>query len=260
MKNLEAIRTAGQENLNRLVNLGKEQPPEVKTWGVTAGAAAAGGLLMVAGAQGLLAIFATLATLPVSLTVGAIGGGVLGWLYMERQKTANKATAVKATAAGEAPLSDPAPEAVAAEVAAPEAISVAASSESPVGSDATDVIASDSISPSQAGEPLLITPGAVTESQPAAATATEPVDTGLMDIVIAAPPAHQNNLEDIVGVGPVFATRLQAAGIDTFAQLAALNPEQLLEIMAPSRGGHLIDAAAWIEQARQLAASATAQK
>ena len=252
MKNLEAIRTAGQENLNRLVDLGKEQPPEVKTWGVTAGAALAGGLVMTAGAQGLLAIFATLASLPVSLTVGAIGGGVLGWLYMERQKTANKITAVKATAIDETPFSDPAPEAVAAAVAATEAVRVAVSSESPVGSDAA-VGASDSVIPSRVSEPQMITPEIVTESQPDEPTAAEPVH-----IEVAPPPTQQDKLEAIVGIGPVFASHLHATGIYTFAQLAALSPEQLLAIMAPSRGGHLIDAAAWIAQAHQLAASSAA--
>ena len=234
MQTLETMKSKSQERFNHLVDLGKEQPPAVKTWGVTAGAAVAGGLVMAAGAQGLLAIFATLAALPVALTVGAIGGGLLGWRYMEQQKAANKATAV-----AETPFSAPAPAAAAAAVAAPEA-----SSEPPVGSEAA-VGASDSVIPSRASEPLIITPETVT-------TVTETVD-----IMVAAPPAQQDKLEDIVGVGPVFAARLQASGIYTFAQLAALNPEQLLEIMAPSRGGHLIDAAAWIEQAHQWSTSAT---
>src|SRR2546421_706323 len=90
MKNLEAIKTAGQERIHHLVDLGKQQPSEVQTWGVTAIAAVAGGLILVAGAQVLLALVATLASPPVSITVGAIGGGALGWRGMQRPKAANK--------------------------------------------------------------------------------------------------------------------------------------------------------------------------
>ena len=225
MKNLEAIRAAGQEQLNYLVDLGKEQPAEVKTWGVTAGAAVAGSLVLTAGAQGLLAIVATLASLPVSLTVGAIGGGVLGWLYMEQRKTANPVSAVD-----QAPLPDPVPQAITITMDAP-----------------ADASSDDAISLSQASEPLLITPEIAIASKPAAA---------VVDATSNASHPQQDKLEEIVGIGPVFAARLQSVGIHSFTQLAALSPEPLLEIMASSRGGHLVDAAAWIEQARQLAAVA----
>lgn len=277
MKNLEAIKTAGQENLTRLVDLGKQQPSAVKIWGVAAGAAVAGGLVVSAGAQGLVAIFATVASLPVALTVGAIGGGLLGWRYVERQRAASKDAPVE-----EAPINAPTPDKVAAEpIAAPEIVGSEAAdeiaviaqsfteaddkvgrmnnepvmtseavmlpdSELPVTSAIDDSGSSDGTILS---EPLMITP----EDNMASPTSELPA-AELVDSAVTISPTQQDNLENIVGIGPVFANRLHAVNIDTFAQLAALTPERLLEIMAPSRGGHMIDAAAWIEQARKLAA------
>ena len=89
---------------------------------------------------------------------------------------------------------------------------MAASSESPVGSAVIVVGASDSISSSQAGESFPLTPETGTESQPAESAAAEP-----SHIEVAEPPVQRDKLEEIVGIGPVFATRLQAAGIHTFA-------------------------------------------
>jgi len=238
MQTLETLKIKSQENLNRLVELGKEQPSEVKTWGVTAGAAVAGGLALTATAQGLLAVFATLASLPVSLTVGAIGGGVLGWLYIDQKKTANKATATAE------------PATVAAEITMPESVNIPVSNESAVAEKVEAVVISENIMPNRTSEPVLITPEIVTESQISVVAALEPEDTTAA--VLAAQP---DNLEAINGIGPVFAKRLQATGVHTFAQLAAMSPEQVMGIMATSRGGQLIDATAWIEQARQLAAS-----
>lgn len=240
MQTLEALKIKSQENLNRLVELGKEQPSEVKTWGVTAGAAVAGGLALTAAAQGLLAVFATLASLPVSLTVGAIGGGVLGWLYIDQKKTANKATASAE------------PATVAAEITMPETVNIPVSNESAVAATVEAVVISENIVPNRISEPLLITPEIVTESQISVVAAPESEDTKAAILA-----AQQDNLETIDGIGPAFATHLRAAGVHTFAQLAAMSPEQLLEIMAPSRGSHMIDAAAWLEQAHQLATAAS---
>ena len=89
MKNLTDLKTAGQENLNRLVDLGKQQPQQVQTWGITAAAAVAGAVALAVTAQGLLAILATLAAPPVALAIGAIGGGVAGWSFIQSQKTAD---------------------------------------------------------------------------------------------------------------------------------------------------------------------------
>lgn len=87
MQSLETIKSKSQENLNRLVELGKSQPPEVKTWGVTGAAAVGGALALTAVAHGVLAVLATLASPPVALAVGAVAGGALGWSLMQPSKT-----------------------------------------------------------------------------------------------------------------------------------------------------------------------------
>ncbi|HSM55951.1 MAG TPA: helix-hairpin-helix domain-containing protein [Candidatus Sulfomarinibacteraceae bacterium] len=59
-------------------------------------------------------------------------------------------------------------------------------------------------------------------------------------------------LQEIAGIGPVFARRLHNAGITTFRQLAMLPPERLRDIVhvAPWQA----DVTSWIEQARKRAA------
>jgi len=66
--------------------------------------------------------------------------------------------------------------------------------------------------------------------------------------VIKAP----QRLTDIKGIGPVYAGLLHEAGIETFAQLAALTPEELLNLIdVPS--WRRIPAEDWIEQATLFA-------
>lgn len=57
-----------------------------------------------------------------------------------------------------------------------------------------------------------------------------------------------DDLEAIEGIGPVFEQRLYAAGIGTYAELAATSVGRLAELCPPRVGR--IDYAAWIEQAR----------
>jgi len=60
-------------------------------------------------------------------------------------------------------------------------------------------------------------------------------------------------LEDIVGIGEVFAGRLRAAGIGSFAELAASSPERVRQIVgrrAPLSGEPI---SSWIKQADDLA-------
>ena len=60
-------------------------------------------------------------------------------------------------------------------------------------------------------------------------------------------------LEDIVGIGEVFAGRLRAAGIGSFAELAASSPERIRQIVgrrAPLSGEPI---SSWITQADDLA-------
>ena len=67
-----------------------------------------------------------------------------------------------------------------------------------------------------------------------------------------APPGG-DPLEDIVGIGEVFAGRLRAAGIGSFAELAASSPERIRQIVghrAPLSGEPI---SSWIKQADDLA-------
>ncbi|GEM_PF-919518 len=66
-------------------------------------------------------------------------------------------------------------------------------------------------------------------------------------------PPRGDLLEDIVGIGEVFAGRLRAAGIGSFAELAASSPERIRQIVghrAPLSGEPI---SSWIKQADDLA-------
>lgn len=67
-----------------------------------------------------------------------------------------------------------------------------------------------------------------------------------------AAPVVQDRLEEIKGIGRVFAQKLNAAGIHTFADLAAQTPEHLREIIGANRASSTIQPAEWIQQAQQL--------
>ncbi len=97
MQTFETIKSKSQETINNLVEKGKEQPEEVKTWGVTAGGAVVGAVAVAAVAKGVVAILATLASPPVALTVGAVGGGIWGWNFMSSQKAGQSKEATAAT-------------------------------------------------------------------------------------------------------------------------------------------------------------------
>ena len=64
-----------------------------------------------------------------------------------------------------------------------------------------------------------------------------------------APTLEPDDLTVIKGIGPVFAGRLQDAGIFTYAQLAAQDPEKLPAITEVTRW----DPADWIAEAKKLA-------
>ena len=74
--------------------------------------------------------------------------------------------------------------------------------------------------------------------------------------VASAPPrtAIEDDLKAINGIGPVYGKRLKAAGVLSFAELAATSPQRLLEIVNATPG--LADPDAWIAEARQRATSA----
>lgn len=62
---------------------------------------------------------------------------------------------------------------------------------------------------------------------------------------VAEPPPPGDDLTELAGIGPVFATRLAQAGIATFAALAASTPERVAE----ATGATEARASDWIGQA-----------
>lgn len=64
--------------------------------------------------------------------------------------------------------------------------------------------------------------------------------------------ADPERLQQISGIGDVFAQRLQAAGVRTFAQLAVLSADEIRAIVQAAEW-QAIDPDAWIAQARALA-------
>lgn len=111
-------------------------------------------------------------------------------------------------------------------------------------------------------------PEKVTPPEAPAAAPVESVQTAPVEPVqaapVAMPPARseqiqlteavgEDNLQIVEGIGPKIASILHAAGITTFAQLAASDPARLLEIIHAA-GLRLGDPTTWPEQARLAAA------
>lgn len=71
---------------------------------------------------------------------------------------------------------------------------------------------------------------------------------------VAAP--QQDQLEQVKGIGAVFAQRLHEAGVHTFKQLAELSPEQVREIVQALEW-QKIDPESWIAQAKALGSEGT---
>ncbi len=69
---------------------------------------------------------------------------------------------------------------------------------------------------------------------------------------------HPDDLERIEGIGPKIASVLQAAGITTFAQLAATDVERIKQILEQANPNllRLADPTTWPEQARLAAEGA----
>lgn len=225
MEALETIKARGQERFTNLLAKAQSQPDEVKSWGITAGSAAVGALVIAGAANGILALVSTLAAPPVALTVGALGGGFLAWNYMQGRQatpqpemTSDLSMSAEATPVMTALVDEPV---VAVPVAELDAVT---------------------LPPTEVAEIAVVAAMIPVEATPEPTTeATE---------VATSPTA--NELEAIHGIGPVYASRFQAAGIQTFAQLAQLTPERVHEVIAPIRSGQLIDAERWIMEATQL--------
>lgn len=80
-----------------------------------------------------------------------------------------------------------------------------------------------------------------------------PVEVVIMPEAKTTAPTAQESLEVIKGIGPVYARKLNAAGVVTFADLATTSVEQLRAIVAPE-GQVVPHIETWIAQAAQLAA------
>lgn len=69
---------------------------------------------------------------------------------------------------------------------------------------------------------------------------------------VASAPLQPDDLTILEGIGPKINSILQAAGVNTFAQLAAMEPDHIMEILTAG-GIRLADAKSWPEQARLAA-------
>jgi hypothetical protein len=65
-------------------------------------------------------------------------------------------------------------------------------------------------------------------------------------------PGDGDDLARILGIGPAYATRLQGAGVHSFAQLAAATPDQLA-VLLEVPDWRRPDFESWLEQAAALA-------
>jgi predicted flap endonuclease-1-like 5' DNA nuclease len=91
----------------------------------------------------------------------------------------------------------------------------------------------------------------VVAPKPLVVSGTQPSrtrSTNMMPATTAEGVLDSDDLEEINGIGPVFANRLNEAGIYTFAQLALSEPDQLKEITGVTRW----DPEDWISQAARL--------
>ena len=73
-----------------------------------------------------------------------------------------------------------------------------------------------------------------------------------MPMASASAPVKPDDLTLIEGIGPKINGILQAAGVNTFQQLAALEPQHIMDILTAA-GIRLADAKSWPEQARLAA-------
>ncbi len=120
----------------------------------------------------------------------------------------------------------------------------------------------------RAGEPILLpptrpdggTPEGSTLEQPAsepsvdvedAVIVSDPAPASLAETTEVPPATGRDDLTAIAGIGPVFEKRLNAAGVRTFAQLAAMSPQQVADVIGWSV--ERVIKSELIEQARQLA-------
>jgi predicted flap endonuclease-1-like 5' DNA nuclease len=114
----------------------------------------------------------------------------------------------------------------------------------------SSAVAADVAHPSAAPSPETTLPPVAPPSEAALPPAVQPVEP-------AAEQFHQDDLQQISGIGPAIARRLHAAGISTFAAVAACTPEELAR--HTGRSAEQIVRMGWIERARDLALSSRAE-
>jgi ribosomal protein L30 len=106
----------------------------------------------------------------------------------------------------------------------------------------------------------LVTVEEVAEEPAAKAPAAKPARATLAPAAVAEQPAKAekpvkaDDLELIEGIGPKIAAVLKAAGIVTFADLAAADTDRLAEILQQEDNLRLADPSSWPEQAALAAA------
>jgi ribosomal protein L30 len=86
-------------------------------------------------------------------------------------------------------------------------------------------------------------------AKPAKAPATRRAKATLAPEAAGAKPAKPDNLEVIEGIGPKIAAVLRAAGIVSFADLAATDTSRLSEILQQESNLRMADPGTWPEQA-----------
>jgi len=154
-----------------------------------------------------------------------------------------------------ATLALPESSAVAADVALPSAAPASETAVSP----ATEL--SESAIPPAAPAPETVVPPAAEPSgsaiPPAAPAPETAVPSAAEPVEPAAERFHQDDLQQIPGIGPAIARRLHAAGISTFAALAACTPADLAR--HTGRSAEQIVRMGWIERARDLALSSSTE-
>jgi predicted flap endonuclease-1-like 5' DNA nuclease len=83
-------------------------------------------------------------------------------------------------------------------------------------------------------------------------SATDAQLDGLRDDFEAYQRTHPDDMTVVKGIGPVYQWKLRDAGVNTYAQLAAADPDQLRR-MLDIKDWQRVDIESWIEQARDWA-------
>jgi large subunit ribosomal protein L21 len=99
-------------------------------------------------------------------------------------------------------------------------------------------------------------PSAKTEAAPKAETAAAEAPTAAPAAAPAAESASADNLKKMTGVGPALEKKLNAAGITTFAQIAALTEPQIAELEEQLSLAGRFAKDGWVAQAQEFAKDA----